>query len=158
MTSEEVRDAYHMRTAIRLALRGREQFGDRPFGCVVVDPYDTQVGFGWGTETPWDPTRHCEITAIRMACTALQTAHLHQFTLYTTHEPCVMCCGAIIHAQIKRVVWGSSRSDLPTLFHQRVTKAEFLLADTSDGRISMGRSLRTECVRLFHDEAKAARP
>lgn len=55
-----------------------------------------------------DPTAHAEILAIRRACEALGNYRLTDATLYVTLEPCVMCVGAVVHARIRRVVFGAA--------------------------------------------------
>ena len=54
-----------------------------------------------------DPTAHAEIIAIRKAAKKLKNYRLDNATLYCTIEPCIMCLGAIIHARIKRLVYGA---------------------------------------------------
>ena len=54
-----------------------------------------------------DPTAHAEIVALRKASIHLNTYRLPEATLYVTMEPCVMCCGALINARIKRLVFGT---------------------------------------------------
>jgi tRNA(adenine34) deaminase len=53
-----------------------------------------------------DITYHAELVAIRAACEALQQAKLPGCTLYTSHEPCLMCAYVIRHVGIARVVIG----------------------------------------------------
>lgn len=55
-----------------------------------------------------DPTAHAEIVAMRGAAAALGNYRLTGCTLYTTLEPCAMCCGAIVHARIDRLVYGAA--------------------------------------------------
>jgi len=54
-----------------------------------------------------DPTAHAEILAIREAASKVQNYRLLNTTLYVTVEPCIMCMGAIIHARISTVVFGT---------------------------------------------------
>ncbi len=55
-----------------------------------------------------DPTAHAEIEVLRKAGEKLNNYRLPQTTLYVTLEPCAMCLGAMIHARIERVVFGTS--------------------------------------------------
>lgn len=142
-----------MRRAIMLARRA-EYFGWRPFGCVIVDNLGQVVAETFGSERPDDPTRHSEMLAIQTACHECGGL-LQGCAIYSTHEPCAMCCGAINHAKLSRVVWGSSRRDLPRLFRQRHCSGLTLLADTSHPpRVTTG-VMRSECIALFDAELEA---
>ena len=55
-----------------------------------------------------DATAHAEIQLIRNAGQKLQNYRLNESTIYVTLEPCTMCFGAMIHARIKRLVFGAS--------------------------------------------------
>lgn len=124
--------------------------GSRAFGCVIAQRFDV-VEFAEGSERLLDPTWHSECEAIRRAVVQLGTANLSDCTLYSTHEPCVMCCGAINHAKLGRVVWGSQRADLPDLFRQRKAQThaiQLLLDTTTPPDITTG-VLREECIALF---------
>lgn len=54
-----------------------------------------------------DPTAHAEILALRQAAKQIQNYRLLNTTLYVTVEPCMMCMGAIIHARVSRLVYGT---------------------------------------------------
>jgi len=54
-----------------------------------------------------DPTAHAEIQALRKAGKKQNNYRLNNTTLYVTLEPCTMCLGAMVHARIKRVVFGA---------------------------------------------------
>jgi tRNA(adenine34) deaminase len=100
-------DMFWMQRAIELA-REAEQKGEVPVGAVLVK--DNQV-IGEGYNAPiatHDPSAHAEIQAIRAAANALGNYRLLNTTLYVTVEPCVMCAGAIVHARISEVVYGTS--------------------------------------------------
>jgi len=54
-----------------------------------------------------DPTAHAEITAIREACLKKKNYRLPDCELYVTLEPCAMCLAALVHARVKRLVFGA---------------------------------------------------
>ena len=54
-----------------------------------------------------DPTAHAEIAVLRAAGRALGSYRLTDTTLYVTLEPCVMCAAAIVHARVRRLVFGA---------------------------------------------------
>ena len=100
-------DADFMRISLALAVDG-EKTGEVPVGAVVVK--DGTV-IGWGFNRPIssrDPTAHAEIVAMRDAALRVGNFRLLECDLYVTLEPCVMCAGAIMHARIRRVVYGAS--------------------------------------------------
>jgi len=95
-----------MRHALALAERAGGA-GEVPVGAVLVKG-DALIAEGWncsiGTN---DPTAHAEIMALRAAGLRLGNYRLVDTVLYVTLEPCVMCMGAIIHARVKRLVFGA---------------------------------------------------
>ena len=83
------------------------QAGEVPVGAVVV--LDGRL-LARGHNAPialHDPTAHAEIVALRAAARAVGNYRLTGATLYATIEPCVMCCGAALHARIARLVYGA---------------------------------------------------
>jgi len=95
-----------MRRALELARLARES-GEVPVGAVVV--LDEQV-IGEGFNQPIgakDPTAHAEIVALRDAARRLGNYRLTGARLYVTIEPCQMCVGAMIHARIAKVLYGT---------------------------------------------------
>lgn len=82
--------------------------GEVPVGAVVVkDGQVIATGFNQPIGTH-DPTAHAEIMALRAAATILGNYRLPGCELYVTLEPCVMCAGAMMHARLKRVVFGAA--------------------------------------------------
>ncbi|MBU6469407.1 MAG: tRNA adenosine(34) deaminase TadA [Gammaproteobacteria bacterium] len=100
-------DSAWMRAALKLALKAK-QAGEVPVGAVVVKD-DTVIGHGWNHPiSAHDPTAHAEIIAMRAAAQALGNYRLLDTTLYVTLEPCAMCAGAMVHARVKRLVFGAA--------------------------------------------------
>ena len=99
-------DEKFMREALTLARRA-EAAGEVPVGAVLVRD-DAVIGAGWNHPiAAHDPTAHAEIAALRAAAAALGNYRLLDTTLYVTLEPCAMCAGAMVHARINRLVYGS---------------------------------------------------
>ena len=95
-----------MRRALELAKEARLR-GEVPVGAVVV--LDGAV-VGEGYNQPigaHDATAHAEIVALREAGRKVGNYRLTGAVLYVTIEPCQMCVGAMIHARIARVVYGT---------------------------------------------------
>jgi len=104
-------DATFLRAAIELSRRRMEAGFGGPFGAVVVrEGALVAEGFNQVTSAN-DPTAHAEVSAIRAACTALNSFSLAGCTLYTSCEPCPMCLGAIYWARLDRVVYANTRAD-----------------------------------------------
>jgi len=134
-------DARWMREALELA-RHSASLNEVPVGAVIVR--DQQLlGQGWNAPiSACDATHHAEIAAIRAAGELAQNYRLPGSTLYVTLEPCTMCFGAMIHARIGRVVYGTrepragvlvSQLTLPdaTFYNHQIAAEGGLLADQS---------------------------
>lgn len=78
-----------------------------PVGAVIVSPDGRIISRGHNhVYSDGDFTAHAEVEAIREAGPLLmQKENFESCTLYTTWEPCLMCCGAILLARIKQVIW-----------------------------------------------------
>jgi tRNA(adenine34) deaminase len=99
-------DEDFMAEALRLAGVARER-GEVPVGAVVV--LDGAIA-GRGFNQPIglsDPTAHAEIVAMREAAGRAGNYRLPGASLYVTIEPCQMCVGAMVHARIARLVYGT---------------------------------------------------
>src|SRR5665213_2845860 len=99
-------DADFMRQALLLAAAARERH-EVPVGAVLVLG---QRVIAQGSNCPigtHDPTAHAEIEALRAGGQALGSYRLTDTTLYVTLEPCAMCAAAIVHARVRRLVFGA---------------------------------------------------
>lgn len=100
-----------MAKAIKEALKGINKNEGGPFGSVVVKD-GIVVGKGHNQVVKKnDPTCHGEVMAIRDACKRLNTFDLSGCELYTTAEPCPMCLGAVLWANIEHVYYGCNILD-----------------------------------------------
>ncbi|WP_026819901.1 nucleoside deaminase [Arthrobacter castelli] len=82
-----------------------------PFGAVVVTADGRAFdGLNRVTESN-DPTAHAEVTAIRAACSGLETFNLDGAVLYSSCEPCPMCLASALWARIDHVVFAADRYD-----------------------------------------------
>jgi len=99
-------DAY-MEIAIQEA-RKAEQKGEVPVGAVLVAADGNILSATHNQPIALsDPTAHAEILAMREAARQLRNYRLLSTTLYVTVEPCVMCMGAMIHARVASLVYGT---------------------------------------------------
>lgn len=99
-------DSAWMQLALDLAREAAKK-GEVPVGAIVVK--NGQI-IGQGSNAPiglHDPSAHAEIIAMRAAAQHLGNYRLVDCTLYVTLEPCAMCAGAIQHARIARLVYGT---------------------------------------------------
>jgi tRNA(adenine34) deaminase len=107
-TNRDIRpDELWMEEALHCAQRALDM-AEVPIGAIVV--CDGQiVGRGWNRNiTDSDPTAHAEIIALREAAAAIGNYRLGDCELFVTIEPCPMCAGAMVHARIKRLVYGTA--------------------------------------------------
>jgi tRNA(adenine34) deaminase len=117
--------------------------GEVPVGAVVLRDGQVIASGSNASIVGHDPTAHAEIQALRAAALLLGNYRLSDCELFVTLEPCAMCVGAILHARIKRVVFGAADSktgaagsviDLfvnPRLNHQTQVQGGLLEAECS---------------------------
>ncbi len=99
-------DHYWMKEALKLAEQAAKE-GEVPVGAVLVLE-GQKIAEGWNrTIGLCDPSAHAEIMALRAGAEHLQNHRLVDTTLYVSLEPCSMCAGALLHARIKRLVFGA---------------------------------------------------
>lgn len=158
--SQAEQDELWMNHALSLADKA-ESIGEVPVGAVIV--LDNKIiGEGYNRSIiDNDPCGHAEIIAIQAAAKNIDNYRVLNATVYVTLEPCSMCAGAIVHARIKRAVFGAS--DYKTgcagsilnllqhdkLNHQVEVQSEVLSAECS-GKISAffkGRRAQIKALR-----------
>jgi tRNA(adenine34) deaminase len=100
------KDEVWMEEALRAAQRALGS-GEVPVGAVVIYQGEI-VGRGFNRNIfDSDPAAHAEIIALREAGAALGNYRLSDCELFVTIEPCAMCAGAMVHARIRRLVYGA---------------------------------------------------
>ena len=122
--------------------------GEVPVGAVVVlddviiaQAHNAPIAHG-------DPTAHAEVLALREAARKVGNYRLPRATLYATLEPCVMCCGAVIHARIARVVYGAADPKAGAV----ASRYRLLDDGRSNHRVdSLGGVLEAECGALLKE-------
>ena len=99
-------DADYMRMCLQLAAQAQQQ-GEVPVGAVLVLGERVLAQGGNRPIATHDPTAHAEIEALRAGGKALGSYRLNDTTLFVTLEPCAMCAAAIVHARVRRLVFGA---------------------------------------------------
>jgi tRNA(adenine34) deaminase len=135
-------DEAFMRLALQQAVLASAQ-GEVPVGAVVVID-GAVVGTGYNSPIQsCDPSAHAEVNALRMAARTLGNYRLERCTLYVTLEPCAMCCGAMLHSRLQRVVYGATEPNTgcagsvrdlfadTQLNHQTVVRSGVLAAEAA---------------------------
>lgn len=143
-----------MREALTEAYTGIRAGDGGPFGSVIVK--DGQiVGRGHNRVLlRQDPTCHGEMEAIRDACKTLGTHDLTGCDLYTTAEPCPMCLGGILWANITRVFYGCNRSDTEEIGFRDEKFYQYLQGDAS--LLERSECDRESCLELFREYANGS--
>ena len=140
----------YMKSAIREAYRGIENGHGGPFGAVIVK--DGRIVAKGHNEVlkNRDATCHGEVMAIRRASKKLGTHDLKGCELYTTAEPCPMCLGAIMWANIDKVYFGCNINDTDKIGFR---DEKFYNATKEEKEAFMQELERGECLKLFSDYA-----
>lgn len=81
--------------------------GEVPIGAIIVNNNKIIAKAYNKKEKTFNATQHAEVIAIAKACKKLKTWHLDDCEIYTTLEPCMMCCGAIDQARIKKIYYAA---------------------------------------------------
>lgn len=139
----------YMKEAINEAYIGIRKRDGGPFGSVIVK--DGQiVGRGHNRVLlKKDPTCHGEMEAIRDACANLGTHDLTGCELYTSAEPCPMCLGGILWANISKVYYGCNRKDTNDIGFRDDWFYDYL--DGKNDILKLEEYDRSACLKLFED-------
>lgn len=94
----------YMAEAIAEARRGRDQ-GEEPIGAVAVLD-DAMVARDHDRSVlSVDPTAHAVVLTLQATARKLGLRRLSEVTIFTTHEPCPMCAGALVEARVRALVY-----------------------------------------------------
>ena len=140
-------DAAFMRSALAQA-RAAGAGGEVPVGAVLVRGEDIIASGANRPIASHDPTAHAEVQALRAGGELLQSYRLTDTTLYVTLEPCVMCAAAIVHARVRRLVFGAW--DARAGAAGSITNV-FTLPALNHRVDVFGGVLMDECARLLQD-------
>ena len=109
-------DEHYLRIAFKEAERAQER-GNHAFGALLVNADgEPLLAAKNSVITDQDVTAHAEINLIRAASRKFESDQLKTFTLYASGEPCPMCAGAIVWANIRRIVFGLGMETIYALF------------------------------------------
>lgn len=141
-----------MKEAIEEAKKGIDANEGGPFGSVIVRN-DVVIGRGHNEVIKkQDPTCHGEIMAIHDACKNIGSFDLSGSTIYTTGEPCPMCLGAILWANIDKVYYGCNIIDTRNIGFR---DEAFYERSKSENKVGYCHELdRDECLKLYDDYLK----
>jgi tRNA(Arg) A34 adenosine deaminase TadA len=129
--------AQFMKRAIDLSAERMRMGAGGPFGAVIVkDGSVVAEGFNKVTSAN-DPTAHAEVSAIREACTALESFSLEGCVIYTSCEPCPMCLAAIYWARLDAVYFANTRKDAANIGFDDDHIYQEIPKDLSERAISM---------------------
>jgi tRNA(adenine34) deaminase len=137
----------YMRRAIELAAN----VPDLPFGAAIVDRDTGMIlAEGWNKSSV-NPTWHGEIDAINSLVTSNSRNNGNSLILYTTAEPCPMCQGAILWADIETVVFGTSIRSLQRMGWRQIDilAEEVIRRSPAWKCMIIGGVLEQECDALF---------
>ncbi|NIR50681.1 nucleoside deaminase [candidate division KSB1 bacterium] len=146
------RDQTFLRKAFELARKSRVR-GNHPFGALLVDENDKILCEAENTVvTESDCTGHAETNLMRQASKQYDREFLAECSLYTSTEPCPMCCGAIYWGNIQRVVFGLSAERLYEMLGDAPEGSKLFL--TSREILSKGEHLVEIVGPVLEDEAR----
>jgi tRNA(adenine34) deaminase len=152
-TDELQADELWMQEALRAAQRALEA-GEVPVGAVVIHEGKI-VGRGFNRNiTDSDPTAHAEVIALREAGAAIGNHRLGDCDLFVTIEPCPMCAGAMVHARIRRLVYGADDPKAGAVH----SAMQVLNHPSANHKIEVrGGVLAGKCAELLQDFFRARR-
>src|SRR3954468_23681723 len=146
-------DELFMREALVEAVCAQKS-GEVPIGAVIVIDGSVVARAHNAPVSSGDPTAHAEMLALRTAASAVGNYRLSDADLYVTLEPCPMCAGALVHARVRRMVFGARDLRFGGV------RSKFRIADSEvlNHRVEVVEGvLAVECVELLRSFFEARR-
>lgn len=100
-----------IRRCIELSFQARKK-GNLPFGSLLVLDGKIVLEAENTSVTEGNPLAHAEINLLGEAAQRLPREAIQRATLYSSVEPCIMCCGAMLHSGVRRLVFGCTEKSL----------------------------------------------
>ena len=150
-------DEFFMKEAIRLS-REAARRGNEPFGAVLVR--DGQIVHTNENQiySRHDFTAHAELGLIQAFCAETGVTDLHEYTLYSSCEPCFMCSGSIVCMKLGRLVYGASNIELERILGNPGSECSKIVFDRSDWKPEVTAGvLREESLAVLRDYFGARR-
>ncbi|MEJ2682485.1 MAG: tRNA adenosine(34) deaminase TadA [Gammaproteobacteria bacterium] len=147
MSEKGESDEVFMREALTQA-RWAGALGEIPVGAVVVRDGEVIAKAHNAPISSCDPTGHAEIRVLRAAAQHLKNYRLVACDVYVTLEPCMMCFGALVHARIRRLVYGA-REPRAGVIESQLCAANLLFFNHNLD--VQGGVLETDCSALLSD-------
>ena len=129
--------------------------GNPPVGALIV--FEGEV-IGKGIEagkSTGDITNHAEILAVRNAIENGHADQLHLATMYTTHEPCIMCSYVLRHHHIPKIVYGISVPYMGGATSKYNLLATREIPKWGENPLVISGICQAECIQLNEDFKKA---
>ncbi len=144
-------DEFFMQRAIELSVSA-VQHGNEPFGAVLVKAGEIVYTNENQIYTKHDPTFHAEAGLIRRFCEETGITDLSDYTLYSSCEPCFMCCGAMVWTKLGRLVYGASDIDLCDILGVKGAECCKIVFENSgaDIRVTSG-VMRDDALKVLAD-------
>lgn len=142
-------DEFFMEKAIELSAKAVEN-GNEPFGAVLVK--DGKIVYTNENQiyTRHDPTFHAEMGLIRRFCEETGVTDLHDYTLYSSCEPCFMCSGAMVWMNLGRLVFGAGNDDLEEILGNKgCSTTELVFANSFRKPVVKGGVLRENSIEIL---------
>ena len=150
----QIQKVHELRMATLLdSIKSSDLKEEVPVACAIYDSKNQLITVQRNeVEKNTDSTSHAEILAIKKASKINFHPNLDGYSLYVTLEPCIMCLGAILNSNIKKVIFGAYSDQT----HERTLLLDFFRQNYQKIEI-IGGVLEKECQDLLASWFKSIR-